>query len=57
MLRVHPNALSENFIYFLVGGGGGVRVSRKNKLLESCVLFKFIDVDSCLQLIMRVFPM
>ena len=34
-----------------------VRVSHKNKLLRSFVLFKFIDVGSCLQLIMHVFPM
>ena len=33
-----------------------VRVSRKDKLLRSFVLFKFIDVDTCLQL-MCVFPM
>ena len=34
-----------------------VRVSLKDKLLRSFVLFKFIDVDTCLQLIMYVFPM
>ena len=36
---------------------GSVRVSRKNELLRSFVLFKFINIDSCLQLIMCVFPM
>ena len=34
-----------------------VRVSRIDRLLRSFVLFKFIDVDTCLQLIMYLFPM
>ena len=34
-----------------------VRVSCIDKLLRSFVLFKFIDVNTCLQLIMHVFPM
>ena len=34
-----------------------VRVCRINKLFRSFVLFNFINVDSCLQLVMCVFPM
>ena len=34
-----------------------VGVSHKDKLLRSFVLFKFIDIDTCLQLIMCMFPM
>ena len=34
-----------------------VRVSRQNKLPRSFVLTIFIDIGSCLQLIMRAFPM
>ena len=34
-----------------------VTVLHKDNLLRSFVLFKFIDVDTCLQLIMHVFPM